>query len=81
MTIDPGHRVASGSGWVSDMTVYSAEHLDPELSSWPAKLACLADPNLQRLRETARRRLVETAEQFVFKLSETGRNTSLINSH
>jgi len=62
------------------MTDYSAEHLDPELSSWPAKLACLADPNLQRLREAARRRLVETAEQFVSKLSETGRNASLINS-
>ena len=53
------------------MTVYSAEHLEPALSSWPTKLANLADPILQSLRKSARRRLVEAAGQFVAVLSET----------
>ena len=52
------------------MTVYSAEHLDPDVSSWPTKLARLADPKLQQLRESARRRLVESAKQYIARLSE-----------
>ena len=53
------------------MTGYSALHLDPEVSSWPTKLARSADPKLQQLRESARRRLVESAEQYLARLSES----------
>ncbi len=70
MTNDHVRRVTSGLSQVTDMTVYSAEHLDPDVSSWPTKLVRLADPKLQQLRESARRRLVESAKQYIARLSE-----------
>ncbi len=67
------------------MSVYSAEQLEPELSSWPTVIARLGNADLQRLRDSARRRLVETAEQYVARLPEIsgtvrmyGTNTTLL---
>ncbi|MDA1230217.1 MAG: hypothetical protein O2856_05545 [Planctomycetota bacterium] len=43
--------------------------LEPPVSSWPACLAEISDPTLAELRQHARKRLVDSAEQFVLRLS------------
>lgn len=52
--------------------------LEPPVSSWPACLAEMSDPTLAELRQHARKRLVDSAGQFVLRLSGVARAAGLL---
>lgn len=56
------------------------EYLEPTLESWPARQVLLRNPDLQQLRRSARRRLVESAEQWTSRLSDDSRISGLNSS-
>ena len=57
---------------------YETPIIDPPLSEWPSVRATLADSALQSLRTMARRRLVQSAEQFVQRLRDIGQASGLL---
>lgn len=57
---------------------YENPIIDPPLSDWPSFRATLAGSALQSLRTMARRRLVQSAEQFVQRLRDIGQGSGLL---
>jgi len=52
--------------------------LEPPVSSWPDSLFQLSDSTLAVLRQQARKRLVDSAEQFVLRLSDVARRAGML---
>jgi hypothetical protein len=57
---------------------YENPVLEPPLSDWPAALQTLANAELQTLRTSARRRLIQAAHAYRQRLTEIGRRTGLL---
>ena len=52
--------------------------LEPPVSSWPDSLFELSDSTLVALRQQAKKRLVDSAQQFVLRLSDTARSAGML---
>ncbi len=52
--------------------------LEPPVSSWSVSLFRLSDATLAALRQQARKRLVDSAQQFVLRLSESARRAGML---
>ncbi len=52
--------------------------LEPPESTWPDSLFLLSDSTLGTLRQQARKRLVDSAEQFVLRLSDAARRAGML---
>lgn len=52
--------------------------LEPPVSSWPDSLFKLSDSTLAALRQQARKRLVESAQLFVLRLSDAARRAGML---
>ena len=52
--------------------------LEPPVESWPDSLFMLSDSTLAALRQQARKRLVDSAQQFVLRLSDAARRAGML---
>ena len=53
--------------------------LEPPVSAWPTSLSVVSNTALRELQQQARKRLVNSAEQFVLRLSDVARRAGLMS--